>query len=216
MKYFISVLLVLSIVTLGGCGMGPDQNKKPSEMNPEDLPEVRAFQDEFTRDFLQSTEETRDGYYPFLSGTGKYKMDFPAGGEIDDKMYSIKEKGYEEVPVSIKDGNGYSIQISYYSHHKVDQIKSYLDNFKLLVGYDGDFKKLKKDDQSLFYANFKSKGFHNFIGYIQNTKDMGGIEVVYEIDCRDEKEQVCAENRQSDEERVMKWMKSIQFINGSE
>ncbi|GGK08427.1 hypothetical protein GCM10007063_33550 [Lentibacillus kapialis] len=47
MKYFISILLILSIVTLGGCGMGQDQSKKPSEMNPEDLPDVRAFNDEF-------------------------------------------------------------------------------------------------------------------------------------------------------------------------
>src|SRR5699024_3408201 len=143
-KYFISVLLVLSIVTLGGCGMGQDQNKKPSEMNPEDLPDVRAFSDEFTLDFLQSTEETRDGYYPFLSGTGNYKVDFPAEGEIDERMYSIKEKRHEEVPISIKDDTGFSMQITYYSHHKADQINSYLENFKLLIGYDGDFRKLEK------------------------------------------------------------------------
>ena len=43
-----------------------DQDIKLSEMNPEDLPDVRAFEDEFTRGILQSTEETRSGYYPFF------------------------------------------------------------------------------------------------------------------------------------------------------
>ncbi|HLR63332.1 MAG TPA: hypothetical protein VK097_12955 [Lentibacillus sp.] len=196
--------------------MGQDQNKKPSEMNPEDLPDVRAFSDEFTLDFLQSTEETRDGYYPFLSGTGNYKVDFPAEGEIDERMYSIKEKRHEEVPISIKDDTGFSMQITYYSHHKADQINSYLENFKLLIGYDGDFRKLEKKNQSLYYTGFERNGFRSYAGNVQNEKGTGGIEVVYDIDCRDKKEKTCSENKQDDEERVMEWLESVQFVNAGE
>ncbi|HLR63331.1 MAG TPA: hypothetical protein VK097_12950 [Lentibacillus sp.] len=193
--------------------MNQDQNKKPSEMNPEDLPDVRAFSDEFTLDFLQSTEETRDGYYPFLSGTGKYKVDFPAEGVIGERGYSIKEKGHEEIQIHIKSETGSMINIIYYSHHKSKQITENLNGLKLRTGYDGNFNKLEKDNQTLYYAHYKDDVFRTYAGYVQNEKGTGGIEVVYDIDCRDEKEQICAENKQSDEERVMKWMKSIQFVH---
>lgn len=57
--------------------MGKENEKdiKPSEMKAEDLPDVRALQDEFTRSFIESTEEVEPGYYSFLSGrsvTGCY------------------------------------------------------------------------------------------------------------------------------------------------
>ncbi|WP_010531760.1 hypothetical protein [Lentibacillus jeotgali] len=193
--------------------MGQDQNKKPSEMNPEDLPDVRAFNDEFTLDFLQSTEETRDGYYPFLSGTGKYKMDFPAGGVIGKRAYSIKEKGHEEVPIHIKDETGAMIHVIYYSYRKSDQVASYLDRFKKRSGIETEFEKLEDSNQSLYYAHNEDDIFRTYAGYVQNEKGTGGIEVVYEIDCRGEKEKNCSENKQDDKGRVMKWMKSIQFVH---
>jgi len=49
---------------------------------------------------------------------------------------------------------------------------------------------------------------------VLNEQDSGGIEINYKIDCQDEKEEVCEKNKQSDKERAMKWMESVQFING--
>src|SRR5690625_7276960 len=70
-------------------------------METGDLPEVRAFQDDFTRSFLHSTEETRPGYYPFLSGTEAFKLDFPAEGKLGEKSYNIREKNYEAIMIGV-------------------------------------------------------------------------------------------------------------------
>src|SRR5699024_9847094 len=95
------------IILLGGCQADKDETStNPTEIDKGDLPDVHAFEDEFTRDFLQSTEETRDGYYHFVSGTGKYKMDFPSSGVIGDRSYIKKKNEYEEFPIHIKRGQG--------------------------------------------------------------------------------------------------------------
>src|SRR5690625_1265071 len=205
------------IILLGGCQVDKDETStNPSEIDKEDLPDVHAFEDEFTRKFLQSTEETRDGFYPFLSGTGKYKMDFPAGGVIDNKAYSVKERNYEEVPISIKDDTGYGMHVIYHSGNTKDLLEDDLHAFKKRLGYDGDLKKLKNSDRSIYYAYFRDNGFDNYIGYVLNQQDTAGIELFYEIDCRDEKEQICKDNKKANKERAMKWMESVQFINENE
>src|SRR5699024_7716541 len=99
------MFMMLSVViVLGGCPLGDsNKNQKPSEMNKEDLPNVEAFNDEFTRNFLKSVEETEEEFSPFLAGTGQYKMVFPAGGVIDEIWYVVRENDREEVHISIED-----------------------------------------------------------------------------------------------------------------
>src|SRR5690625_852639 len=95
------------IILLGGCQVNKDETStNPSEIDKDGLPEVRAFNDSFTREFLQSTEETREGYYPFVSGTRNYKMDFPSSGVIGDRSYIKKKNEYEEFPIHIKEEIG--------------------------------------------------------------------------------------------------------------
>src|SRR5699024_3995931 len=57
--------------------------------------------------------------------------------------------------------------------------------------------------------------FRTYAGYVLNEKGTGGIEVIYNIDCQD-KGELCKKNKQSDKERAMKWMESVQFINENE
>src|SRR5699024_12287330 len=109
-------MILLVAIVLGGCQMGDsDSNQKPSDMHNEDLPDVKAFNDESTRDFLQSVEETAEGFYPFLSGTGKYTMDFPAGGASDAKLYTNSDDVHEDVPLALEDDTGYGRSVVYFS-----------------------------------------------------------------------------------------------------
>jgi len=144
--YRIGILfMVLIIILLGGCQVDKDETStNPSEIAKEDLPDVHAFNDTFTRDFLQSTEETEEGFYPFLSKTKKYKMDFPAGGVIDNRMYSVKENVHEEVTISIEDDTGFGMHVIYYSNHTEERLTEDLNRFKKRLGYDGDFEEMKK------------------------------------------------------------------------
>ena len=173
--YRIGILFMVSIILLGGCQADKDETStNPSEIDKEDLPDVHAFDDTFTRDFLQSTEETEEGFYPFLSKTKKYKMDFPGGGVIDDRMYSVKENVHEEVTVSIEDDTGISMHVIYFADNTKDLLKDDLNRFKKRLGYDGDFEEMKQSDRTLYYAHYERNGFRTYVGYALNEQDMGG------------------------------------------
>src|SRR5699024_9730136 len=114
MKHGFMIVLLLSVVMLFGCQttkkenieeQGSRESLQPKDM-AEGFPDVRAFQDEFTREFLQSTKASRPGYYPFLSGTGAFEMDFPAEGKLGEKSYHIREKNYEALTIGV--GNSQS------------------------------------------------------------------------------------------------------------
>ena len=210
-------MILLVAIVLGGCQMGDsDSNQKPSDMHNEDLPDVKAFNDEFTRDFLQSVEETEEGFYPFLSGTGKYKMDFPAGGVIDDKMYTNRDDVHEDVPISIEDDTGFGMSVLYFSDDNKKLLEDNLEAFKTRLGYEGEFEKLEKSNRTIYYANQEDDVFRTYAAYILNGKNSGAIEVIYNIDCQDEKEEICEKNKESDKERALKWIESVEFINGEE
>lgn len=212
----IGMLLMFVILISAGCQMDQDvDSKKTSEIAESKLPDVHAFDDPFTLDFLQSIEETEEGFYPFLSQTGKYKMDFPAGGVIDEQSYSVKDNVFEEVHISIEDDTGFGMDVIYFSSNTKELLKDDLDAFKTRLGYDGDFEKLEKDDRTIYYAHYKNDVFRTFAGYILNEQGTGGIEVIYNIDCLDKEEQ-CRENKQSDKKLGMTWLESIQFIDEDE
>ncbi|NWO15211.1 hypothetical protein [Virgibacillus sp.] len=195
--------------------MASEKTKKPSEMNPEDLPDVRAFQDEFTRGFLQSTEETRPGYYPFLSGTGKYEMDFPEGGMIDKRDYFADDKEYEEYSVRIPSDivGGGDITIFYYSDDRTDELDMNLESFNSRIGEDINYKKIAGDGQSLYYGNIDKSEFYAYAGYVQNETADGALEIVYQIDCRQELKEKCNKNKTENEKYVLDWLKTIRFID---
>ena len=210
-------MILLVVIVLGGCQLGnSNKNQKPSEMDAEDLPDVEAFNDEFTRDFLQLVEETEEGFYPFLSGTGKYKMNFPAGGVIDDKMYTNRDNIHEDVPISIEDDTGFGMSVLYFSDDNKKLLEDNLDAFKTRLGYEGEFEKLEKSNRTIYYANQEDDVFRTYAAYILNGKNSGAIEVIYNIDCQDEKEEICEKNKESDKERALKWIESVEFINGEE
>lgn len=86
---FVIVLILITLI-IGGCGVGGDiQSVSPSEMDPNELPKVPAFQDEFTRDFIQSTEPVKEGYYHFQSRSNSFTMNFPERMIVVDESYSL-------------------------------------------------------------------------------------------------------------------------------
>ncbi|MGG3792630.1 hypothetical protein ABEU90_17545, partial [Geobacillus thermodenitrificans] len=62
---------------------------------PKEWPDTVAFQDEYTRKFLVSPKEVKDGYYLFRSQTGGFTMLFPEEARMDEGLYEKHEKDYE-------------------------------------------------------------------------------------------------------------------------
>ncbi|MBD1221845.1 hypothetical protein [Virgibacillus halodenitrificans] len=216
MKYWLVIFLMFFVLLLGGCKEDKKQRVKPSEMNVKDLPDMRAFQDEFTRELLQSTEETREGYYLFMSGTGAYKMDFPAGGIVGEKGYGkVKERkeGYG-IGILSKYGLKSSIDVNFDSNKESSNLNSYIDNLKQRLQKKVEFKEIKtqKDQQTFYYSSFERNDLQTYAGYVQNNASSGGIQVVYQIDCK-ATTQLCDENKQENLDQFINWLKSIEFVN---
>ena len=210
MKRIIAVIAILLIVLFGGCQMKKDV--KPSEMSPNDLPDERAFQDEFTREFLQSAEETRPGYYPFLSKTGKYKMDFPAGGLIDNLGYTIKKSNFEflDVGITYNDQTGANLTLTYYHENKINDIDNHLSWFQGRLGEPYDLEVYENETHNIYYSGFERSNFNYQVAYIQNKEGAGGIELIYFIKCPNND---CHGLNLLNKQEFLDWMNTIEFIN---
>jgi len=71
---------------------------------------VEAFQDEFTRQFLDSTKEVKPGFYLFRSGTNGYTMLFPENAILSDKFYEVDQNHFETIGI----GASFGENISYF------------------------------------------------------------------------------------------------------
>lgn len=209
-KYWLAMFLLFLVVLLGGCQENKEQHVKPAKMNVEDLPDVRAFQDEFTREFLQSTEETREGYYLFMSGTGAYKMDFPAGGIVSEKSYSINKKGFESFFIGVHQLEREAlISINYNSMYV--NIESTQDVLRKQLDEDLKFNKYDSNDLEIYAATFTFQKGYGMAGVILNKKsDGGGVLVTYESNL------ISKSDQGKQKEKIIKWMKSFKFNNNME
>ncbi|MEI3598509.1 hypothetical protein [Oceanobacillus sp. MO10714A] len=193
-----------------------EQTKKPSEMNSDELPDGAAFEDEFTRGFLQSTEETRPGYYPFLSGTGKYEMDFPIGGIIGEIGYSKENERFESFIIGVDHSDfESSIDFKYMPDEKGNE-QLILETLSTSIDKKLDFENLELEGRTLYFAPFKLENDDfGYVAYIQNATDTGGIHIFYQSDCIAE-EAKCSRLREEENSNIIDWLKTIEFINESE
>ncbi|MBD1221846.1 hypothetical protein [Virgibacillus halodenitrificans] len=212
MKYWFAMVLLFLVLLLGGCQKEGEQSVKPAEMDMEDLPDVRAFQDEFTRGFLLSTEETREGYYPFMSRTREYKMDFPAGGIVGEKGYSKKGQEFESYLAGVDEGNGFeaSIKIDYYS--KIGTTSSELGMLSKQFKQKLNFKKYDKNENTTYLANFEEdeKNFGS-VALLDDKNTKRGLLLIYEIECVGSDED-CEIKKKTMRSKVEKWINSIKFM----
>lgn len=214
-KNLISKVISLFFILMAGCQVNSEapQTKKPSEMDPEELLDVRAFDDEFTRGFLQSTEETRSGHYPFLSGTGKYEMDFPAGGIVGEKSYALKEKNYEGLSIGVDNYNGTEsyIKINYNSLHEKGREHSILEMMN--HQFDGalEFDSFTAENSTLYLSYYEEdETYYAYAVFLQNEVSNGGIKILYETKCVRGKEECKAVITES-KDMMRELIDSIQF-----
>lgn len=211
----IIIFIICCFLLIGGCQSMNETEKNPSEKNGEDLPDVRALKDEFTRKFIQSTEEVEDGYYPFLSGTGKYEMLFPAEGQIDNRGYSVREKSYEAFLIAVINENDTASQITvdYYGTETAEGSSIKLKSLEGRVGQELDFTKTELESTVIHHAPISFEGnIFGIAAYVQNVKGSGGIQIIYDTDC-DAEQLDCTTFRQEEEKKIIQWISSIEFIN---
>ncbi|MEJ8764291.1 hypothetical protein WKU33_00185 [Oceanobacillus sp. HCA-5259] len=188
-----------------------EQTKRPSELNEDELPDGRAFEDEFTRGFLESTEETRPGYYPFLSGTGKYEMDFPLNGRVGERGYALKDKDYEGVFVGIDNGELKSaLSLNYYSTDRRGREDLKLDMINDRISQELEYDKFTSEYSTLYLSYFETEMYYGYAGFLQNEVENGGIEIIYQTECNASKEK-CEAKKAESIDVMREQIESIQF-----
>lgn len=214
------IVLILMTLIVGGCDMSKENKSvAPSEMNARELTDVPAFQDEFTRDFIESTEQTHEGYFPFVSGTGDYEMDFPSDMIIGERSYNIAPENRSETIViqypseSIKDRTAFiNMRINYYNsylsveHSKEQMMKS---SGRLL-----EFKGIESphENQLLEIAEYED-GALLVLAPIIWSEDGRMIVIHTTVNCKENVEKdLCLKSKEEQKQKAIVMLKSIVFM----
>jgi hypothetical protein len=234
MKKFILVGLSISIILLGGCGVETNEVKKahaekeqkrPKDMDPQDLPQVTAFQDEKTREFMVSTKEEEPGYYLLEGKSKKFRMLFPENGEYLERVSSFLNKNEETIAFTsydIESNISLEMSVMYYNGHSfVTNLETMLDIVSGKNGYDGEYQREEVNDIEVYYSVFKnvhedikrkynySYRYFGFIKPIEQNKK--AIEFSIRFGCKNDN-QACSLEENYVKEESSKIIKSIQFL----
>ncbi|WP_379751536.1 hypothetical protein [Fictibacillus iocasae] len=178
---------------------------------------TKAFQDEYTRDFMKSTKETEEGFYTYESKTGGYSMLFPVNAKLDDMLY-VKEKDYFErinFGENTAENFSYYVRLTYQNKPSMNDLEVQLSILSDEQDYKGRYKETNGRKTLIKYASeiFKTSNgdvaYFTF-GFIQSGKNNEqGIKMVYTATCPNEKQK--CEINQLEEEKAIRLMKSIKF-----
>ncbi|MGW6030023.1 lipoprotein YvcA, partial [Bacillus subtilis] len=213
MKKIIYICFSLLLALTGGCSMHDNDknttndNKteavKPKDMDPKDLPQVPAFQDEKTREYMVSTKEEEPGYYLLESKLKGFRMLFPEDGEY---VPDLSSKGENEETI-VFDSFNKKTNIQYDGQLDYHQEKSFANDKDTMLdivsgrnSYKGKYEERELSDKIVYSAQKKSSfddvdeknNFsYRFFGYVKSKKkEYLGIEYSFRFSCYKGKE-VC-------------------------
>ncbi|MED2976454.1 lipoprotein YvcA [Bacillus swezeyi] len=225
MKKIMMMCFAIILAFTGGCSMSDSQKNgnqeeaiKPKDMDPKDLPQVPAFQDEKTREYMASTKEAEPGYYLLESKLKGFTMLFPEDGEYSDSEISNENESLFFDSVDKKTNIVMNASIEFYRNESfINDPDTMLDIVSGENEYKGDFDKLALKGKDIFFAskkeffNKESNPSYIYLGYIKSTEQSYlGIAYSYRFSCS-AKVDTCSQKPDEYEKKVKKMLKSITF-----
>ncbi|MCK0470563.1 hypothetical protein [Halalkalibacter sp. APA_J-10(15)] len=203
MRHLKGIALVLVMMVTGGCMMN--------------APDVPAFEDEFTREFMKSTKEVEEGFYLFESKTGGYTIWFPENA-VTEPAYYYRE-GDQRESLSIKELYGdnliYRARLRYEDSPLTNSIDTQLTLLSSYVNYEGKYEEFQYENNTYYYAKSvfeidnEPKAYH-FFSYIKSNSFEKSVKFIYEVTCYTF-EEPCTIDVDLQEEHALKLMKAIEF-----
>ncbi|WP_273126878.1 hypothetical protein [Bacillus weihaiensis] len=192
------------------------------EVDSMELPNTKAFQDEFTRSLLDSPEEVEEGYYLFKSDTGGYSMLWPKDAVTDGPpFYQRTQDGFEKIIFDeIDEEKNYHYSFSTtYSTYGDKVLDSSLSLLSSSIGYKGDYEKIETNKTFIYYGKSQKKlntenrstTSYRFFSYIVSKESQKGLEFVYIAKCLDEKSTKCNLNVEEEEKKALRYMRYVSF-----
>ena len=177
LKRLIQSGLIVMTLLLGGCTTNVEEGEKTKETTYL-WPETPAFKDDFTREFMDSTEEVQEGYYRFKSKTEGYTMLFPVNARVDAVSYGISHDVYEAYIFGEKieeENLLYDYQITYENKPATNNIEVNLDllSHSMLVIKE-KYEKFEHEGKTFYYAKdvfaTEVRDHYSFFSYIKSNK----------------------------------------------
>ncbi|PAF34509.1 hypothetical protein CHH69_15425, partial [Terribacillus saccharophilus] len=177
-----------------------------------------AFEDEFTRSFLESTETTREGYYSFVSKSNSFKMDFPQDMIINEESHTVEpdDRGeyiyMEYNPEGSKDL--YAVRTIQYTNFMTDEANS-KKQISNSLDLELEFNEISlNNDQKLQLADFEyDEEISGIAALISNSKNQE-LQIIADIQCGESTQSdTCTSKKEKEKEKIMEWLETIEFIN---
>src|SRR5690625_1334731 len=160
-------------------------------MDPAELPDVNAFQDKFTREFMGSLDEVEDGYYLFESKTGGYTMVYPENARMDKGYFEMPDDNFEDIQfgegIETND-HEYGVRATYNKGGRSSDFNRLKGVFEARTSYEGDYESIEYDDKTIHFATseyFDQEGeiiSYNFLGVIMSNYSDQSVSMAYMTD----------------------------------
>ncbi|MGD7044908.1 hypothetical protein [Jeotgalibacillus proteolyticus] len=149
----------------------------------------RAFQEEFTRQFISLTQETEPGFYPLRSAAGSYEMIIPEETIIDSMSYTLApSKDYESYLCYIRRGDAgmVHLRIAFFAVNNSRFVADYLAATQSHAGEKLAFDKVTLESKDVYMARGADQRSGDivrtgYIGYVQHTAGSGGMQFYYDF-----------------------------------
>src|SRR5690625_2174431 len=203
------VLSVFILFLLGGCNVLGQ--KDISEMDPAELPDVIAFQDDFTREFMSSLDEVEDGYYLFESRTDGYTMMYPENAKMDQLYYQMPGEHYEAIQFADED---YYVRSTYNAGTSANDPNSLQVVLSSHVGYEGEYEKIECENKTIYFATTEyhtqdgESATYRFFGVIMSNHSEQSVSMRYNIINDNDSNEIDLNHVQDE---AMKIIESIEF-----
>ncbi|MFC1286538.1 lipoprotein YvcA [Bacillus paralicheniformis] len=234
MKKMMILCFSIILIFTGGCSMNDSQNGKngnqeeavkPKDMNPKDLPQVPAFQDEKTREYMASTKEVEPGYYLLESKLKGFTMMFPEDGKYLSRRSSLKGKNKESIGFGSYDQATNILFDGHLTYHSgasyANERETMLDIVRGKNGYKGEFEEKTSDDKVIYFAHMKDVDddvdrkynfTYSYFGYAKSIEaDSTSLEYTFTFSCKKD-DQPCSLDESKTRKKVEKMINSITFL----
>ncbi|WP_282033610.1 hypothetical protein [Metabacillus indicus] len=186
MKKTILLSLTIMLAFTGGCGM--TKEKDNGKVEQQSMPETEAFKDEFTREFMKSTEETEEGYYTFESKTKGYTMLFPRDAIVSTGDYESVKDQFESLSFGeklIDEKISYFIKVTYEDNSSTRDIDTKLELLSNGAEYKGEYQKVVKGDYIIYLSDDGPKNleYYYYLAYIKSATSDKAIRFTYFSNC---------------------------------
>ncbi|MBG9782989.1 hypothetical protein ABD70_03595 [Alkalihalobacillus lehensis] len=196
-----------------------ETEKTPAEMDPADLPKIDAFQNEYSRELMVSTEPVAEGYYLMRSKIDAFTIWFPEEAVFMDNASGVDGDHYEKISFAYEneeENRGYLIDFQYNYSGYAERPDWLLDNLRDRWSYEEEWKEIEGEHGHIYYGytieEFKGHQNHVFMGYkVSSQEAPQGIQFLYIASCVDKGVESCQIELEEEEKYLLRWVKSIEF-----